>query len=282
MKEIALTQNTPEWDEFRLSHLGASDSASMMGIGYMTPCQLYLNKFGLYKSPVNDAMRRGHELEPLARAQFIKDTGIVIMPIIVESSEFPFMAASLDGIDEDRTFIVEIKTGGKKTLERIYAGDVPDAHYCQVQHQLFVTGLDKCIYYFFDGSKGISIEIYRNTKYITSLLEAAKSFWSGVLNFVNPPLTSKDYVPRSGEWIDIAKEWIALQKRMKEDEAREKHLREKLVELSQDQSSEGGGLRVSKIPRAGSVDYSAIPQLKDVNLALYRKPTTVTWRITKS
>lgn len=282
MKHIQLSPNTPEWHDWRSSVIGASDAPSIMGIGYMTPYELYLNKLGLYQTQVNPMMQRGHDLEPLARQAFIEEYGYEIKPAIVQSTQHPFMGASLDGVDKDESIIVEIKTGGGKTLEMAKNGIVPDHHYCQIQHQLAVTGLDKCIYYFFDGKFGYATPVMRYTKYIENLIEQERKFWNCVLNFSPPALSDRDYVEQSGEWLDLTQELLPLLDTMKKAEAREKEIRERLIHIASDRNSCGGGIKLTRIPRQGSIDYSQIDALKDVDLTKYRKQPMITWRVSRA
>jgi hypothetical protein len=192
------------------------------------------------------------------------------------------MAASLDGIDKAESLIVEIKTGGEKSLERAKSGIVPDNHFCQIQHQLEVTGLDRCVYYFYDGQRGYPIDVYRNTKYISSLVEEEKRFWDGVLNFSPPPLSDKDYVEQGGEWLELAAELLPILETQKRCEKREKEIRDRLIAIAGDKNAIGGGIKITRIPRAGAIDYGRIECLKDLDLNQYRKETTITWRISKT
>lgn len=68
MKVLELNQNTPEWEEFRRAHIGASDAPAICGID---PNR---NQYKVWKEKVlgekcyeTSAMRLGKELEPKAR-----------------------------------------------------------------------------------------------------------------------------------------------------------------------------------------------------------------------
>lgn len=58
-----------------------------------------------------------------------------------------------------------------------------------------------------------------------------------------------------------------------------KEAREKLIKLAGDQSARGAGVVCDKLRRAGSVDYTSIPELAAVNLNLYRKPDTFYFKV---
>lgn len=52
-----------------------------------------------------------------------------------------------------------------------------------------------------------------------------------------------------------------------------------LLEACDETPSEGEGVLIQRISRKGNVDYSQIPELLNVDLEQYRKPTTESWRI---
>jgi len=282
MKTITLEQGTKEWHAWRRNVIGGSDAPSIQGIGFMTPNQLYLNKLGLYEPVQTKMMSRGHELEGQARELCQDMLGVELRPMCVEHDKRSWQAASLDGIDDKHSVIVEIKTGGDAALERAKNGIIPDYHRCQIQHQLEVTGLDMCVYFFFDGKNGYPIDVYRDTKYITQLNEAEERFWKDLQDFVPPTLTSKDYeIDESEERIKIAKEWAENRSTLELLEGVDKRLRDKLIELSGERNTVGGGVKIQICGRAGNVDYKAIPELKRVNLEEYRKPAVKFFRVTK-
>jgi len=282
MKTIQLEQGTQAWHSWRRHVIGGSDAASVMNMGFMTPNQLYLNKLGLYEPQVTSMMTRGHDLEDKAREVCQDMLGCELKPLCVEHDKRSWQAASLDGIDSKQSFIVEIKTGGETALNRARGGIIPDKYFCQIQHQLEVTGLDKCVYFFFDGQTGYPIEVYRDTKYITQLNEAEERFWNNLLDFIPPALTGNDYVTHETEVrLKLAQEWLEVNGQLTTLEKREKELREALISDSGERNTIGGGVKILMSGRAGSVDYKAIPQLKQVNLEEYRKPAVKFFRVTK-
>ena len=71
-----LEQRSPEWHKFRETHIGSSDAVIIMGLGYITPLDLYNQKKGLtLPSFVTPAMQRGTDLEEHASAWYIEKTG---------------------------------------------------------------------------------------------------------------------------------------------------------------------------------------------------------------
>lgn len=279
MKILDIPQNTKEWLTFRRNKIGGSDAPNIMNIGYKTPYQTYMEKLGLYEQPLTPTMQKGHELESLARLHFENKFGLNVTPCVVEHDIRSWQIASLDGLADNGNTFIEIKTGGEAARERARAGKVSDTNYCQVQHQLEVTGLKECLLYFFDGIDGYPIEIKRDDRYIECLNAAEEKFWRDLQDFKSPPLTEKDKkVHETQDRLRMAKEWIELTERMKQDEERKKNLQEELLKECGYQNTIGFGVQAVKVIRSGSIDYSAIPELKEVDLNKYRKAPTEYWR----
>ena len=88
-----------------------------------------------------------------------------------------------------------------------------------------------------------------------------------------------EFITRTRDWITIAEEAYKLTQLRKECERKEKELYDQLKSISQEQNSFGGGYRFSKIERKGTVDYSKIPELSQVDLNRYRKESSVSWQL---
>ena len=183
MKKIELEQDTPEWHEFRRSHLGASEAACVMELcPYKKPHDLWGEKVGFVKPfYMNGAMQRGKDLEEEARKKFCKQMEVEFVPAVFSCTIEPytFMSASLDGISSDNE-ILEIKCNGKKWHAMVENGEVPPHHIAQLQHQLFVCEAEKAYYFSYDGKEGITLEVQRDEKYIKNLLYSEKIFWDKV------------------------------------------------------------------------------------------------------
>lgn len=83
----------------------------------------------------------------------------------------------------------------------------------------------------------------------------------------------------SDEWIQLAAQYRIVKENLKTLEAMESEIRNKLTHLAGTHSSTGGGLSITKIVRKGAIDYTVIPQLKDMDLEPYRKDETVYWKV---
>ncbi len=185
MKLINLTQNTPEWLEFRRKHIGASDAATIMGINpYRTSKALWREKVLGDQQKENSAMRWGKEKESEALRCFETMTHSLVFPAVVLHPEIDWASASLDGLDIERNFIVEIKCPGAKNHQLAVDGFVPDHYYAQIQHQLACCDLDDAFYFSYDGNKGVMIEVKRNKDFIEKMIDKEEIFWDSIKAFL--------------------------------------------------------------------------------------------------
>lgn len=278
----ALVQQTEEWLEMRKNYIGASDAPVLMEVSpWSTPYKLWCEKLSLLPpKKKTEAMQRGLDLEEEARKEFEKQTGLIMFPTVVFSDEYDFMMASLDGIDIEGKNILEIKCPGKEDHECAMDGVIPEKYMPQLQHQMIVTKLDKVWYFSYSKNSHKLIEVERDTKYAKKLIEKEKSFWRCVKELEAPPLTERDFIERSDDmWVSIASEWKQVQSSIRKLEALEKSLRNDLILISGGHNVVGAGIRMSKVVRKGNVEYKDIPELKDVNLDMYRKEPVESWRI---
>jgi putative phage-type endonuclease len=285
MKIIDLEQNTPEWSAFRRTHIGASESPIIMGVSpWCTPYALWLRKVGLAPElEQNDAMRRGHALEEEARQHFIDLTLTPVCPLVAVHSEYEWMSASFDGINIDQETLVEIKCPGEKDHRIAMIGGIPDKYYPQLQHQLAVAGYDKMFYYSYYDGFGVSILVYRDDEYIANLIQKEKEFYNHMKNLTSPPMTNKDFNEKddNSEWDEWSMKYFSVKLYRERYQRLEDEAKQKLIELCDGQSSRGKGLKVQKIVKKGMVDYSIIPELKEVDLEKYRKPISEYWKLEK-
>lgn len=276
-----IEQGTKAWHDWRSQGIGASEAPDIMGVGYLTPYQLWCERLGISaKRETTAYMQRGSDLEPIARGEFERVMGFKMTPSLKIHPKIDWMRCSLDGISEDEKAIVEIKCPNAKRHEMAMKGMIPPEYYPQVQHQIEVCGVDKAYYFSFDGSNGRVLEIDRDESYIKALISQELAFWTCLKELEEPKLSDRDYEHRlDADWCDTTNQWKEDYKILKiYEEKVEKH-RLKLIELAQNANCEGNGVRVARTIRKGLVDYKAIPELKVVNLDEYRKKPVESWRI---
>lgn len=274
MNEIK--QNTEEWVAFRKGKVGASDAPIIMGVSpYKTPLQLWEEKMDISNPEQHAYMRRGLHLEDEARKCFEGKTGIKTEPKVVIHNHNEWMMASLDGVDETGTKVVEIKCSGSKYHQEALDGKIPEHYIPQLQHQMSCADVSKVYYFSYDGNDGVILELERDEKYIQEMIKKEMEFFEYMMSMLPPPLSDKDYrLNDSQEWIDLSNEWKLLKEKKDLIAHDEKVLKEKFRLLAHGKNTEGNGVKVRFSTRPGAIDYSQIPELKGIDLERYRKKST--------
>lgn len=256
---------------WRRNGIGSSDAAVVMGVSpWRTPYQLWQEKvYGDSLQLDNSSMKRGRDLEETARQEFEKMIGTLVAPDCLVHPNIDWMRASVDGISADKKVLVEIKCPNQQDHFGAVNKKVPEKYWPQVQHQLEVTGLDEMYYFSFDGKKGVIVEVKRDQAYLDGLMEEESRFWQLVQKREAPQLTEDDYIcmDDNEEWKKLAQEWLQI----KALEDKEKQTRSRLIALSQGRNAKGCGVSLQHQLCSGAVDYSAIPELKGIDLSMYRK-----------
>jgi len=231
----------------------------------------------------NPAIEKGKRLEPKARALYELKTGREMPAKVVEYASKTPLSASLDDINEAENRIIEIKYVGieywKKTAE---TGAVREDHYCQMQHQLLVTGAKVCDYcaYNDDIDEITIVEVEPNLEFIRDMVQKLEEFWTRVLSKTPPDLTNRDYkIIQDRTLKQLVTEWKIADDKRKELEAELKELRLEIIARTTHPRMRYRDIKIMKINRRGAVDYKNIPELSEVNLDDFRKKDTEYWQI---
>lgn len=192
MRLINVQQGTSEWLKWRRTKITASDAMSIMGTSpWKSILQLYEQKIFQFEQEDNRFKARGRDLEPLALQSFEEETGLIMFPVVIESTTINWMGASLDGLTIDQKAFVEIKCPGNKDHHFADVNKMVPAKYIpQLQHQIACSGLDFAYYYSFDGERGVIIEVKRDKEFIEKMIEKEKEFWHCLQTFT-PPICQK-------------------------------------------------------------------------------------------
>lgn len=194
MNIIKLLQGSPEWHSFRANHFTASDAAAMLGFSpYKTRDQLLHEKAtGLTEEITEEKQRlfdKGHAAEAMARAILEEDIGQDLFPVTGTSSEWPLIAASLDGLTMDDSMVFEHKLYSQKLVDYIEEhDDLPDSHWPQVEQQLYVSGAGGCKFVVSDGTAGnwFQFDYVRQHGRIEQVLAGWKQFEADLKNYQVP------------------------------------------------------------------------------------------------
>jgi putative phage-type endonuclease len=270
-----LQQNTPEWHCWRRQGIGASDAPVIMGeTPFKTPRALWTIKTGrAQEAPAGPAARRGQELERFARRAYERQTGIQVEPLCLVHQELEWMRASLDGLSFDGATLVEIKCPlSARDRTSAQQGRIPSQYHAQLQHQLEVSGAERAHYWSFHGTEGILLEIRPDREYVRRLIEAETAFWQRVKDDRWPELDGEELdLGEDPDWRHAAFRYREVRLRLERAACEEHQLRAALARMATAKRTYGCGVEVVKSSRKGAVDYSAVPQLRGVNLEPYRK-----------
>jgi putative phage-type endonuclease len=184
-----------KWLEYRKMGIGGSDASVVCGVNrYKAPIELWQEKTGLIpESEAGEAAHWGRMLEPLIRAEFTKRTGIEVVSVnqILQSREYPFMLANLDGVCRHPTngkVIFEAKTASLYKAGEWENDAVPYEYILQTHHYMAVTGYAGAYVAVLIGGNDFQIRyVARDEEIITMLIRAEQDFWNRVLDDV-PPL----------------------------------------------------------------------------------------------
>lgn len=174
-----LEQGSSDWLLWRMGVVGASDAPTIMGENpWASPNRLLEEKLGLHRAfGGNEATREGHRLEDVARQLLIKKLKTQFRPSIIQDSKEPFLAASLDAIDDSSSVIIEIKCGAKSYQLTRDNSAVPNYYYAQLQHMMMVSQLETILFAAYRPEEPlITLEIKRNDSYIKRMRKAEKDF----------------------------------------------------------------------------------------------------------
>jgi|SRR5271166_2517976 len=233
MKTLDLPIGSKEWLDYRRGKIGSSDASVIMGTNpWKTPYKLWKQHIEGTQDAVNPAMRRGLELEPIARDMFIQETGISMTPKIVVSEEREWQFATLDGISDCGDVIVEIKCGNNALHEMATKKQIPAHYLCQIQHQIAVCRPKKAYYCSFNGQEIKIIEVMPDQQFAQELLTKEEKFWKLLTTKEAPPLTNLDYeIVEHARGSQLLQEYLELAEQEKAIKQRRDDLKNELISL---------------------------------------------------
>ncbi len=188
-----------EWLNFRNQGIGGSDVSVVCGINkYKSAVELCLEKTGqIPHSEANEAAYWGAQLEPFVKAEFTKRTGIEIREIkqILQSEEYPFMLANLDGVccnADHGNCIFEAKTASAYKIGE-WENTIPDEYMLQIQHYMAVTGFNGAYIAVLIGGNTFKWKfVEREDELISMIIRLESEFREHVQNRTPPPIDGSD------------------------------------------------------------------------------------------
>lgn len=272
-----MKQRSKEWYEFRRNHIGSSDAYIIWEGNPTKLYQLWEIKRGVKEdSPPSIAMQHGIDLEEEALGAYCAFKGDTYMPGVLEHPTNKFISASMDGISILDNSIVEIKCPYTRKYEDLQGDNwINMQHMIQMQHQMYVAGVGEVDYFIYFGPSDFRVKtVYRDDKIIDELIAKEVAFLDMVISNT-PPLKQMEGL----EWHFAVSEYKRALKNEKEAVAQREEAGEQLKKLAGEIPCMGDGITLTQVTREGSIDYKAIPELKDVDLEKYRKQQTTYWKI---
>jgi putative phage-type endonuclease len=137
IKWIDVEQGTQAWYDLKAQfYKSASRTAIVIGVSPFSNKEKLAREILNGEKPFqNAAMRQGVELEEYVRDLY-NSFGDNYVPRVALNGEY---LASLDGYDEGKNSIIEIKVSDR-TYREVSEGFIPVHYEYQIQHQLMVTG----------------------------------------------------------------------------------------------------------------------------------------------
>lgn len=202
MKRLNLTQGSDEWLAVRGTTLNASDAPVMMGVSkYLTRNDLLKAKNTLQPREFSKFVQerildKGHEVEAMARPIAERLMGEELFPVtMIHDLEGLSFLASLDGMDMLGNVIFEHKTINNDLRATTCVEDLHEQYKVQMDHQLLVSGAEKCLFMASDGTEQDMVYFWyqRDEKRIQKLMEGWKLFVTDLESY-KPPESAPEAV----------------------------------------------------------------------------------------
>ena len=185
-------KNHDKWLAIRNTGLGGSDAGVVMGMNpFKSRLTLWMEKTGQIKEPdlsENESVEMGIKLEPFVADLFTDRTGKKLRKCgTLQNVDHPWLLANVDRLVVGEDAGLEIKNVGVRQSGLWVDDELPDMYFCQVQHYLMCTGLERWyIAALIGGNRFVYKEVFRNDRFIEDLFQKEAAFWSLVENRVMP------------------------------------------------------------------------------------------------
>lgn len=177
-----------QWLASRATGIGASEVASILGVGFQTPAEVWLRKVGLAAdedlAAEVERIHWGQVLEPVIIDQYATaryaGRPTTRSGELLRSKAHPWALATLDAVTRHPSHgAIPLET---KATDAFLAGDwedgPPERYYLQVQAQMLVTGASiASIASLIGGNRLVWCDIERDEATIARIVFACSRFW---------------------------------------------------------------------------------------------------------
>lgn len=255
-----MIQGSPEWHEWRMRGVGASEVPAILGVcPYNTAHDIWLVKTGRKKGfEGNSFTQHGQETEGRARARYEIQTMQDMAPACATHPKFTMCAASLDGLSEDGKLVLEIKCPkGADVLAQAKAGKVAEHYWPQVQYQLAVTGADLLHFFVYhsDTEQDALVEVKPDVEYQGMIVAKVLAFWDLVKSDTPPPLTDRDakIITDDDGISGLCQQLVSGQKTFSKQQM--DALKAQIVKLAGHPKMKCGNVQISTVNRNGKFSF---------------------------
>jgi putative phage-type endonuclease len=186
----------------QLTGIGSSDAAAILGVSpWSSPFRVWerLTGAAVDEPEPQLAWRVGQELEGFMARLYAEQTGRKVRRDYQHhrSRAHPFMVTHLDFKVLGERRLLECKTASYKSDSWGEPGsaEIPVHYYCQVQHEMAVTGYEITDVPVMFGFRTFHVyTVERNAQFIAELVDAEETFWrEHVETRVPPPVDGSDH-----------------------------------------------------------------------------------------
>lgn len=286
-----LEQGTQEWRQLRDGLITGSRVGAMMGVSpFQTRkallAEMVAEAHGDFKFIDAPPLRWGTENEDkcLSFAEF--DLGLKFdRPDFVVNANYPHLGYSPDGIDWDKSILVDGKCpyGIRDHAEPKFKTLKEAPHYWhQLQLGMLVCDLDEAHLYQWTPHAVYSEVCKRDPNYWETIQPEVESFMADLAEAIaNHDVNGSD--ERGDEaWIEAVADYKSAKAQVDHWTKVQNRCRDTLIELAPN-GANGAGVKLSKIEAEGRLAYAKIVSdlLPDADLENYRGKPSVSYRITE-
>ena len=164
-----------DWLEWRLSHIGASESAAILGVcPFTTKLQLMKRKLGMEKFKPNRATEHGKSLEPVVLEMLSIKFGEKLQEKVLQSRKHTHLVAQIDGLSDNYQFEIKCPYAESSFLKMV--SGIPYHYVVQMQHQLLVTGRSKALFAFYYKGHLLTHSLQACPALQSQILDASQQF----------------------------------------------------------------------------------------------------------
>ena len=194
---IGHSSSREDWLETRGSGIGASEVASVLGVGFLAPAELWAQKTGQIPADDLSEVERiewGNRLESVVAHAYAEPRyagrPVKMSGQLLRSTVYPWAIATLDAVTlhpEHGWVPLEIKTASAFLASEWQDGP-PEPYYLQVQAQMLVTGARwASVACLIGGNQLVWCDIERDETAIARIVAGCSRMWAYIVECTMPP-----------------------------------------------------------------------------------------------